>query len=523
MNRRIVVFSGGSAANSLVDVFGKVAQDKAWSLSYIIPISDNGGSSSELIRVFGGPGIGDVRIFANSQWRRKTSNWEYFGHQTNGIIQGRLVRLIPEDLTGANTERSALKALFNHRLDPSPEEAKHEWLAIVEGHSPLWREISSPKRELIRSFLNTINLEIVKRARPTSVFNFQSASVGNLFLTGARIYTGSFEAAIYLLGSITGVKDNAQVIPAINSNFSHHISAGLRDGTIIVGQNDISHPIAPTFVPTQPVSPATFNKQLSVDLLAHDLIEDANLPGSLPTLRKQNIDFQKAHTEELSSPIERIWYINPYGQEIRPAPNTKVLEALGDASCVIYSIGSLYTSILPCLILREVGQAIADPRIKFKVLILNGSLDRETPAYTAKDFIDAIVRGCCGNGYGDGDEYDHATAEGEWKKYVTHVLYLEGPGTPSVDKVELKKLGIEAVRVYGRRAEPEGVILKNPVFDAVKSVDEGMNGNAIREGIMGALGGDSVGMRYDGAGLAQALEAILGGKGDKGRRYTYLG
>jgi hypothetical protein len=27
----------------------------------VIPISDNGGSSSELIRVFGGPGIGDVR------------------------------------------------------------------------------------------------------------------------------------------------------------------------------------------------------------------------------------------------------------------------------------------------------------------------------------------------------------------------------------------------------------------------------------------------------------------------------
>ena len=27
----------------------------------IIPISDNGGSTSELIRVFGGPGIGDVR------------------------------------------------------------------------------------------------------------------------------------------------------------------------------------------------------------------------------------------------------------------------------------------------------------------------------------------------------------------------------------------------------------------------------------------------------------------------------
>lgn len=60
-NRGIVVFSGGSAANSLVDVFSAVRESKHCTLSYIIPISDNGGSSSELIRIFGGPGIGDVR------------------------------------------------------------------------------------------------------------------------------------------------------------------------------------------------------------------------------------------------------------------------------------------------------------------------------------------------------------------------------------------------------------------------------------------------------------------------------
>lgn len=53
----IVVFSGGSAANHLVDVFKTVREDKKCPLSYVIPISDNGGSSSELIRVFGGPGI----------------------------------------------------------------------------------------------------------------------------------------------------------------------------------------------------------------------------------------------------------------------------------------------------------------------------------------------------------------------------------------------------------------------------------------------------------------------------------
>jgi hypothetical protein len=31
--RHIIIFSGGSAANNLVDVFGKVAEDKGCSLS----------------------------------------------------------------------------------------------------------------------------------------------------------------------------------------------------------------------------------------------------------------------------------------------------------------------------------------------------------------------------------------------------------------------------------------------------------------------------------------------------------
>lgn len=53
----IVVFSGGSAANSLVDVFEGVRAANAATLSYVIPISDNGGSTSEIIRVFGGPGM----------------------------------------------------------------------------------------------------------------------------------------------------------------------------------------------------------------------------------------------------------------------------------------------------------------------------------------------------------------------------------------------------------------------------------------------------------------------------------
>lgn len=97
--------------------------------------------------------------------------------------KGRLVRLIP-DHNENDLEKKAIKTFFNHRLASDPHIAKQEWLDIVEARHVLWKHMSSAKRELIRSFLNLLNLEIVKRARPSSVFNFESASVGNMFLTG---------------------------------------------------------------------------------------------------------------------------------------------------------------------------------------------------------------------------------------------------------------------------------------------------------------------------------------------------
>ena len=398
--------------------------------------------------------------------------------------KGRLVRLIPEDEEGSDVEKSAIKALFNYRLAPSPDTARSEWLDIVEARHSLWVGISSEKRELIRSFLNTINLEIVKRARPSSVFNFQSASVGNLFLTGARLFTGSFESAIYLLGAITGVPEHISVIPAINSNFSHHICAGLEDGTRIVGQNAISHPSLPTTIPSASESqtPGLDGNQLSHEL---DRVEDANLPGSLPTLRKQYIAFQKDLIEDLPSRIDRIWYINPYGQEIRPTPNSKVIDKINSAQCVIYSIGSLYTSIIPCLVLKDVGEAIANPDIRFKILILNGSLDRETGPSTnpfdAKDFVAAIADACAYSRSANA----HSDEKG-WKQFVTHVVHLEGDGTPRVERAVLKELGIETIRIYGRRNAAGSMI-------------------------------------YDGKALTQTLEAIMvrrDPRGEQSRRNT---
>ncbi|KJR84590.1 uncharacterized protein SPSK_08841 [Sporothrix schenckii 1099-18] len=530
----VCVFSGGTAANSLVDAFQAVAKhlsrdDKGdttrqrenkqpCSLTYIIPISDNGGSSSELIRFFGGPSVGDVR--------------------------SRLVRLIPSSDDEGN-ERGALRALFEHRLCASdPNQARTEWLDLVEARHLLWTFVPSATRELIRAVLNTLNLEIVKRARPsTSVFNFAGASVGNLFLTGARLFSGSFEAGIFLLSLLCGIPDHVAVLPAINSNFTHHISAGLVDGTTIAGQVNISHPSLPTALPDggPPTGNATgggggggemdcagevdvgptdgrvpsgpgpvFRSGLKARKRASTAVdfEDATLPGSLPALRQPQITFSKEDEEDLPSRISRIWYINPYGHEIRPQANPKALAALRKAEAIIYSIGSLYTSIIPSLVLRGVGAAIAhngskedssEPPRK-KVLILNSRLDRETgprhQAMTAVDFVRAIVAAC------KQSQSDFSPVQdSECHRYVTHLVYLDSAphmggssssAAPEVDKEALGHLGIQCLAV--------------PTQASQESQDARDGATVASKKAMG---------RYDQAALTQTLKNLLDGSWDR--------
>ena len=86
-------------------------------------------------------------------------------------------------------------------------------------------------------------------------------------------------------------------------------------------------------------------------------------------------------------------------------------------------------------------------------------------------------------------------------RYITHVIYLEGPGTPHVDVALLKSWGIECIKVYGRR-----FITTNDSGTGTSSA------NSLPKG-----------MYYDIAALQGALEAVLGrGRrcGDSGRRFT---
>jgi len=113
----------------------------------VIPISDNGGSTAEIVRVLGGPAIGDIR--------------------------SRMIRLADD----STPEARAVKNLMGHRLPVI--DAKHEWQSIVEGSHGLWSGISEPYKETIRAFLIHFNTEILKRSHQR--FDFINGSVGNFF------------------------------------------------------------------------------------------------------------------------------------------------------------------------------------------------------------------------------------------------------------------------------------------------------------------------------------------------------
>lgn len=123
MQPSFIVFSGGSACNFITSTFQSITP----SVCYVLGVSDNGGSTSELLRVLGGPSIGDLR--------------------------SRLTRLISIDGHDAE-EQAAIKELLSYRLDSAGDDndIRDDWAAIVEGRHRFERlekkRSSSPKANL---------------------------------------------------------------------------------------------------------------------------------------------------------------------------------------------------------------------------------------------------------------------------------------------------------------------------------------------------------------------------------------
>lgn len=79
-----------------------------------------------------------------------------------------------------------------------------------------------------------------------------------------------------------------------------------------------------------------------------------------------------------------------YQQEVHATPDA--LRAIREADLIIYGIGSVYTSILPNVIIPEMTEALHDARGK-KVYFCNAmSQPGETDGYTVEDHVRALIK-----------------------------------------------------------------------------------------------------------------------------------
>lgn len=456
---KLVIFSGGTAFNSVVKVLSKSLSTK---VTYVLPVSDNGGSSKEIIRVLGGPAIGDIR--------------------------SRLVRLAND----TTYESRAIKLVLEYRLNSHDKSAaKEEMISIVDGSHPIWActgggiepAISEAYKETVRAFLAHFFDATLRRStnsdremmgtrtkgseaasalgniynNGSSEFDYRGGAIGNFVFTGARLFFRSLDAAIFWFSSLSSIPRSSLVAPVINTNSRVTIGALLLNGNCLIGQDVISHP-PPSIAAT---------KELK--------------SKSVPS----RIDKVRAGTVALPSPIKKIYYVNQYGNEVVPSANVNVLKALSECEAIIYAMGSLYTSIIPSLIVPGIGAKIKAANCP-KILILNGTEDRETYGMKVSDYVQAIVKAAIQSDEGSSNESQPAVSGVTAKrgfpsrstgtfarntsgssvdndlilKYVTDVLYIDSDEIISkiVTRDGLKMLSDIGIKVHAvPSAEAESV------------------------------------------------------------------
>ncbi|KAF8213769.1 UPF0052-domain-containing protein [Mycena galopus ATCC 62051] len=401
-----VVISGGTGGNAICSAFGSNA-------CYVLPVSDDGGSSSEIIRVLGGPSIGDIR--------------------------SRLVRLIPNAPPASPLH--AIRTLLAYRLPAhySEREARDEWRDIIEGRSALWTGIPNDRKETIRGFLVYFESELLKRAHKN--FTFVNGSIGNYFIAAAQGFFRSLPASIFLFSSITN--SQANILPVIVTNHTVTIAAELENGEKLVGQCEISHPVLVQSSEGPNITFSTSDALSPVDGMGETILNS-----------RKNVMFEqstgKGEYQPLGARISRLFYMNAYGFEIHPSPNPEYISALAANDMLVYSCGSLWTSLIPCLALRGVAAAIARSRsLRAKVLLLNAKNDRETDGYTAMDYLNAIVRTL--NAHYNTQSYGLAYGSNTTfpvSAFITDLVYLKDTSI-EVDLRHITAMGVRCTEVDG--------------------------------------------------------------------------
>ncbi len=186
----------------------------------------------------------------------------------------------------------------------------------------------------VRNCLVALSNDVSKWVK---VFNYRfdeklnKHSLGNLILTALTHIHNSFEDALKTAHEMLNITDH-QVLPITYTKTN--LKAKFEDGEIIIGESQITEYAYKT----------------------------------------------KQHIKEL--------YLTSDSEII---PNPKAIEAIINADFIIFGPGSLYTSVLPNLIVPGVKEALKKSKAK-KILIVNIMSDAETYKFKASDFINVIEK-----------------------------------------------------------------------------------------------------------------------------------
>lgn len=205
----------------------------------------------------------------------------------------------------------------------------------------------------------------------------KNQSFGNLFLAAMDGLSNNFEEAVQKMSSVLAV--TGKVVPVTLDNVV--LNAKLKNGVVVQGESNIPEAVL-----------------------------------------------------QYESPIDKI-FINP--SDARALK--EAIEAINDADAIILGPGSLYTSIIPNLLVKEIGNAL----IKTKALRLYVSnimtQPGETDGYSVTDHINAI------NKHAGGKVIDYAVVNTEQVDNEFKSRYLEKTSELvdiDEDKIKQQNIGI---------------------------------------------------------------------------------
>ncbi|KAL2708901.1 hypothetical protein KLU848_2462 [Kluyveromyces marxianus] len=183
----------------------------------------------------------------------------------------------------------------------------------------------------------------------------------------------------------------------------------LLNGDVITGQSEISHPAGGSQLHFSKTADSHPRLAAAVQQLRY-VVNDGKSSSSSSSSSSAFINGSSAHASAA--------HVSAHGPAIA---------SIRAADLIVYSIGSLITSLMPSLIVPEIAAAIAANTTAQKVLLQNGTYDRESYGLSCEDYT-SLVTSTLQQAMAEGKFGFESQSESQTipiSQFITHVIRLE--------------------------------------------------------------------------------------------------